>query len=502
MDRTREEAEIAIEALQKSKGTDGRFPPGRVNAAADFLGISTASAYRWAEYGVPDGTRSAYELSRRAEEVFARSHGRMRTAYRRLKEEGEWANAENPPGLSTFERSVKRTFSVSEIAYFREGEPARIRLSLYLKGAPTERNSVWQCDTVDLDMVALVKPNGTVRRRIKLTLLMEDSCNAIMGWSMSFSEDKASILTAVASALSVRDGCGPFGGIPDLVLVDNQLSKTSNAIKDSAALVGFSHVALEKYAPWLKGKIEALVKWINLDFSSQFPHYTKGQQNADGTPKTSRYKPPSIALVAHEFEAWVKRYNESHPIQRNGNLTPRQRWDEQADVPIRPIEPKVARALLLERKPKKVGKQGIKHDKRFYVHPDIADKVGQQVEIAWLPRDYRFVQVYQEGNWICQAKLDDAQTPEEEEAVREANTAEGKRLRKLANDLIKDGKDDIAPITGGGEQAVNTKVMSRKEAAKKTRFEPTSHQEDRNSNRRRAARIRRESERRKRDGEH
>lgn len=490
MARSPEQEEIAIQSLRESRDSNGRYPPGRVAEAAEYLGKSTSTVYRWAEVGIPKRKRSAYELSRKAEEAFAQCHGRMRPAYRRLLREEEWSSG-RVPSLSTFERAVKRTFSESEIAFLREGEPARIRNSIYIRNARSARNEIWQCDTVDLDMVALVKPSGTTRRRIKLTLVLDDSTRAIMGWSMSFSEDKASILTAMASALSVREGCGPFGGIPDVVFVDNQLSKTSKAIREAAVLVGFSHVALKKHAPWLKGKVEKAVDWVNQDFSSRFAHYTKGRQNSDGTPRTSRHKPPSIALVAHEFEAWVQQYNTSHPVKENGDLSPLAAWEEQDEIAVREIRPEVARVLLQERVTKTVGRQGIRHDNRFYVHPDITDRVGQKVTISWMPRDYRTIQVYKDNAWICEAKLDEILEPEEEQAVRDANAAEGKRLRAFANQLIKSGQVNIAPITGAGEEAVVTDVMSRRQVTKQAkRLEPAHHKLEREANRRRASRRR------------
>jgi hypothetical protein len=188
--------------------------------------------------------------------------------------------------------------------------------------------------------------------------------------------------------------------------------------------------------------------------------------------------------VAHEFEAWVNRFNEEHAFERN-EATPREAWDAQ-DVPLRMADPDAVRALLRERLTRVVSKQGIKLNKRHFVHPDLIPLVGQEVLISWMPRDYRAIHVYQEDRWICEAVVQDAMSSAEQLEFKKAALAEGRALRKRANDLARSGRTNIAPITGAGERAIETDVIERTRKLPSHRAEPKSHEAERAANQRRA----------------
>jgi transposase InsO family protein len=378
-----------------------------------------------------------------------------------LKDRGE-----DVPNVRTFRNAVLRAFDPVHLAAIEKGELGLVEMRMYSDSDPTARNELWQCDTVDLDMVVLERPGGKRRRRPKVTLVIDDSTGAIMGWSMSFNDTKASVLVALRDAMVVRAEAGPFGGVPDHMIVDQGSNMVSNAVKEASVLAGFRTEALEGAAPWLKGKVEATVKAVNRNFSVRFPHYTGGRKTRQGKPQIPDSDPPSLDLVRREFDVWVKNRNAFHVIEREeDSRAPLERWEAQEDVPLRPISKRAAAALLKERKKRTIGKKGIRLDKVRYVCDLMPRHRGKRVVIAYMPRDRRVLDVFIDGKWMFTAKPLNSLSPRELTSYRNACREALKEPRREVNRLRRASKAEIAPITGGGEAVEDTGVVPEEEAS-------------------------------------
>ncbi len=470
MTRDAEEVELAIDVLNKSKLPNGRYPDGAVRRCAEYLGMPERRVYRWAQEGIPDRSRRVYKMTKLGQELYVQSKGCKALAYRRLNELDSGA-----PSQRTYERAIDREFTLTDKAYVKEGEPGLIRMSTYLEGLPTVRNEAWQADTVDLDMWVRIKPNSKRSVRPKLHLIIDDSSGAIMGWAMSVDGTRGGVLSAIASALSIIPERGPFGGIPSEITVDKGNTYTCRAVKEAAVIGGFVAHVLPGRMPWLKGKIEARVKQVNDGFCRQFPHYIHGPKDRSGNPKIPAALPPSMDLVAQEFEAWTRKFNKTHR-HRTTKETPLEAWEKQSKVHIRRIDPRVARALLKERHLRTIHKPGIRFKNRDYQADEFAGMREQKVTIAWMPGDFRHVDVFQDGKWICKAKAQSAYTEEDRESHRETMNAEATRTRRWANELAKSGKANYTPITHGGQQVEDSSVLTKADA-RRSRTNPSQAQE-------------------------
>jgi putative transposase len=453
-----EEAVVATDALRSARDANGgRIPQAELQQFADFAGVSRRTAYLWIRNGPPTGRRQRFELSERARAALVQTHGNRALAWQILKDEGE-----ELPTKRTFRNAVKREMTPVELAAIQGGEEALVEMRMYSRSEPTVRNELWQCDTVDLDLVALERPGRKTRRRPKVTLVIDDSTGAIMGWSMSFSDTKASVLIALRDAMIVRPEMGPFGGIPERMIVDRGPNMISNAVTDAAVLVGFGVEPLQGGAPWLKGKVESTVQAVNLNFAVRFQHYTGGRQDRRGRPSIPRSDPPSLDLLRKEFAAWAMWRNKSHPIERECDMrTPLERWTAQDDVPLRPISARAAASLLKERVTRAVGKQGIRLQNVRYVSDEMPRYRGQTVEIAYMPRDRRTIDVFIEGEWKFSAHPLNSLSPQELETYRKACGEAVRDARRQVSHLRRASKAQIAPITGSGEPVEDTGVVAR-----------------------------------------
>lgn len=450
-----EEAIVATEALREARDScGGKVPPDEFNAFLEFAGIGRSSGYVWIAKGPPTGTRRRYELSERAREVLVQVHGRRALAWRMLRNDGEPL-----PCLKTFQNAVKRDFSKVDLALIEKGEMGLVDLRMYSQSDPTLRNELWQIDTVHLKIAVIEKKGAKEIRTALVTLVVDDSCGGIMGWSMSFSETKADVLVALRDAMVVRSEAGPFGGIPKRLICDRGSAMISNAVTEAAVLVGFKSKALPGAHPWLKGKVESAVKAVKNDFCPRFAHFTAGRSDRLGNPELPGTTPPTLHELRNEFDAWVRNRNETHPFERNENRSPIETWLAQEDVPLQPISRRTAAALLQERETRTVGKYGIKFDKIRFVHNQLPRHRGERVVIAYMPRDRRSIDVFLEGKWLCSAKAFNTLSPKDVASFRNACKEAVAESRRKVAPLIRASRSQIAPITGAGESVEDAEAI-------------------------------------------
>ena len=136
-----------LHALRES----GRLQGHAVRAAADSLGVTERSVWRWLAAGAYDPSwRTGWRTTPEAIEALYRTGGRPTAAWRLLRDEGVAV-----PSRTAFCRALERDMSPAERAYARHGEEGRRRYSVYRRWEPQARNEVWETDHAELDVNVL-----------------------------------------------------------------------------------------------------------------------------------------------------------------------------------------------------------------------------------------------------------------------------------------------------------------------------------------------------------
>ncbi len=98
------------------------------------------------------------------------------------------------------------------------------------------------------------------------------------------------------------------------------------------------------------------------------------------------------------------------------SLRPLERW--KADpTPVREVPPAYLRFLLLAGAERRITKHGIRFGGLHFIAPELNGRVGQTVEVRWMPHDLRTIEVFYTGQWLCTARPQGALTAEERDQV-------------------------------------------------------------------------------------
>ena len=118
---------------------DGRLQSQVVRAAAESLGVTERTVWRWLAAASYDPRwRIGWRTTDEAVEAFYRTGGRSTAAWHLLRDEGIPV-----PSHTAFCRALERDISLAERAYARHGEDGRRRYSVYRRWEPKARNDVW-----------------------------------------------------------------------------------------------------------------------------------------------------------------------------------------------------------------------------------------------------------------------------------------------------------------------------------------------------------------------
>lgn len=177
--------------------------------------------------------------------------------------------------------------------------------------------------------------------------------------------------------------------------------------------------------------------------------------------------PLTLERFAAEFAGWVHHYNTARAHQGLGGQTPLARWQHDA-TPIREIPAAELRFLLLAGQERTIGKSGIRFAGLHYIAPELHGRVGQQVQVRWLPHDPRRIEVFHAGRWLCTAKPQGALTAEERDQVLERRRTDAAELARRQRQASRAARARLAPITTPGP-VTDTAVVT---ATRRRRSEP------------------------------
>lgn len=405
MTHDRETIERHIERLRAMREGGKTIPTFAVEQTAQLLGVSRATMWRWIRSGYP--TRpAAHKLSDREIGLYYDLRGNVSAVARAL------AGEDGSRSRETLQRAFKKKMSAQEREYVKRGvEGARSKM-LYLRHEVDHRNQRWETDHKQLPILVVPK-RGWRPVNPWVTMFQDAKTRAIMGAALvSRRPTQAEVLAALAAAVTVDSDQGPFGGRPDVIVSDNGLEFTADAVTQVELGLGITLITAAPYTPTQKGKVERLHRTLEQELISTLPFYSDGPRAANKRhfgPKN--VSPMLFEAFAEIFFNYVWNYNNQRPHSALNGRTPLQAWlDDQ--TPIVELESSHTHWMLpsVERK---VLKDGIHHDKHKFWSSDLLGRVGEIVEIRYMPYDYRRVEVFVDGKWLCTA------TPPEEISAAE-----------------------------------------------------------------------------------
>ena len=437
-----ERRQAVVERLLVLRG-GGRLHTAAVRVAAESLGVSERSVWRWLSTGgYAPRWHTGWRPTPEAIEAFYRTGGRLTAAWRLLREQGV-----EVPSHTAFCRALERDLPPAERAYAREGEEGRRRYSVYRRWEPSARNEVWEADHQQLD-INVLPLRGSRLVRPWLTVIEDGFSRLVMGWALSHQPSSAEVLVAIREGIVIDADRGPWGGVPQLIRFDGGRDFLARAVTRAAAELGCAALPTAPYSPYQKGKIERLHRTIGEGLIATLPHYTGGPRRANGK-LYAQPGPLTLPQLQTRIREFIDAYNTEHAHASLGGVTPAQKWVS-SPVPLDVVEPARLRWMLMADQTRQVLKDGIHFGGVTFIAPELTRIGGKSVEVRYMPHDLRFIEVFTEDGWLCTAHPQVELTREQAEGViaqrREAAREMGRR-RAAASRIA---RTRIAPLTANG----------------------------------------------------
>jgi putative transposase len=253
------------------------------------------------------------------------------------------------------------------------------------------------------------------------------------------------------------------GGAPDELWFDRGLEFAADAVSQATGRVGCACRRLPGYRPHLKGKVERYNRTLAEEFLRGLPFYTDGPRAADGRLYGPDAPPLTLRRFVVDFAGWVRKYNTERPHQGLAGMTPLARWLADA-TPIHQIPKSELRWLLLAGERRIIGRDGIRFSGLSFIAPELHGRVGQEVEVRYMPHDFREIEVFYKDAWLTTAKPQGLLTPEERDQVLERRRADAAELARRQRRASRKARLRLAPIAEPGPIEATT-LISRDQAA-------------------------------------
>ena len=414
-----------------------------VRDAASACGVAERTMWRWIATGGPPApvARGAVPNDR-AVELLLQWRGNVAAVHRQLAEEGEAV-----PSRRTLARAFERALSPIERDFARRGDAAVRDRTVYLRHEARFRGECYEGDHKELSIEVLA-PRAQRPQRPWVTSFVDQFSRLIVGWAISLRPTQAEVLAALRMAVTIDPGRGEFGGMPVLLRWDRGLEFAANSIEQATLALGCVSKRTEAYSPWQKGKIERLNRTVEQELLQGLPGWTGGPRDVRGRlVEQARW---TLGRFVAVFADWVDRYNTRRGHTALAGRTPLEMWRSDP-TPVRALEHQQARWMLLARRTKVVQKDGIHHNSDVYFADELWGMVGEEVEVAHMPHDRRWIEVFHDGRWLATAhpsvELDAAARARALERRRE----DAGELKAWARRARRRASVRVAPITAPGK---------------------------------------------------
>jgi putative transposase len=280
-----------------------------------------------------------------------------------------------------------------------------------------------------------------------LTLALERRSRLIMAAIFSYDRpDQYTVAAAIREAILISDD-KPYGGIPDIILVDNGKELLSHHIQH---ITQGLHIILRpciRHQPQQKGKVERIFGTLNTRVWSDQPGYVDSNVQKRNPHARAEL---TIAQLEEKLRAFIAQYNNEVHSQLKGR-TPLEYWNERCFA--EPIDERDLDPLLKKSKLCKVIKTGIKYRGRLYWHRALGGYVGKYVFVRAVP-SYAApdeIEVFDRDDWICPAFAIDSEvgkavTAEDVRAAQREQREQAWDRIHAARDAVKQVDAEIAAI--------------------------------------------------------
>ncbi|MFI5773657.1 Mu transposase C-terminal domain-containing protein [Streptomyces sp. NPDC051658] len=499
MAKIAEEVRQAAVARLEELRTDGVLTAGHVRTVARSTGVSERTVWRWLS---PPAARPArqprphYLLSETDREAFAFYRGNTAALHRarhavvsgdgttagapvpEFLAEG-WAGA-RPVTLRTLQRAFAAELPPAERAAWQSGESGRRAASVYLQRPDALRGRCWEMDHKQIPLLVLPPKGKAVCPW--MTTVVDDGTRALLGWAVALSPTSGTVFTAMRMAMLHDPDVSPFGAVPERVRIDRGLEFAADAVEAALGTLAVVMHRLPAFQPHRKGKVERLNLTIEQMLISQLPGFTGGPRDAGGklygpvkdsvaakqAAEGRAGGPMRIERFVDRFAAWAHWYNTERPHRMLAGRTPLQAWTDDP-APLRRIPAEQLRHLMLADAERTIRKDGISFNSLSYVAPELQGRGGQVVQIRYMPHDDRQIEVYLAGKHLCTAHPTGLLTAEQTDAFRIHAAAEAKRLGQERRRASHRARRTLAPMTGDGTPATESRLVDQKTGRGATR---------------------------------
>ncbi|MFI1524866.1 Mu transposase C-terminal domain-containing protein [Kitasatospora cineracea] len=353
---------------------------------------------------------------------------------------------ERVPSLATFLRAVRRDLTAGERAGYRKGPEAARALNVFGKRPRMWRNHAWEGDHVQAPLRVLA--DGQLVRPY-VTWFIDCATKAITGVAVTpGTPSRASILTALRSAVLRTGPYGPVGGRPETVRIDRGKDFLSATVTAAFGAFGTTVDDLPAYSPHLKGSIENLNRNATRMLFAALPNH-RTKQPRRRPDRLSTAEPMAFEDFTAEVLAWATWWNtEHHPDGLNGQ-SPLQAW-QQDPTPITDIPPDDLWTFTLEddARTRPITSHGVRFKRRDYLADWMTGQVGREVRVRFMPHHTHEIEVCDPaGRRLGTAHLADQATPEQLTALRRARTRRAQQLRADAKAAEQLRQERFAPAT-------------------------------------------------------
>lgn len=430
--------------------------------------------------------------------VIMRSHLNMKEAHQALFPEA-LRGSHGWVAYATFARAFKN-LPASIREGILNGWDAMARHQTYLSMAAPHRNHTWHLDHTEADV--WVSTNRGQVFRPWITCVRDNATGlrlAAVAYQGRPNED--SICDVLATAAAPKDyrlgkQTVTVGGLPTQLVLDNAREHFAEAVTKGAMLLGVLVAPTRAFYKHQNGPAESTFSGLNKQLLKGLPGYKKGGDGDNGQPliaaKYADKVNPNEVLTFESFQLhldkWLVDQNTKTRMHRLGNQTPLTAWaDDQ--TPVRPASPETVRAMMLRAsKGHAVNNEGIRFRGVDYLAPELTyyREKGLRVEVRYLKRETRFIEVFHDGAWVCRAVDRALLNPTQKRQIL-ANRERDLDLLKRVNHAAKqdrlhrhmtteadayDGDDPESDTEGVVDEAVAnvtdlTKARARKTPAKK-----------------------------------
>ena len=296
----------------------------------------------------------------------------------------------------------------------REGAVAyRETFDLLFRREASCPNAIWQADHCRLP-IFVVDERGKVDRPV-LTAIEDDYSRAVPGYRLSWSAPSAyQTSLALRQAMWVKDDPRwPMCGVPACLYTDHGSDFTSKHLEAVAADLKMALIFSQVGRPRGRGKVQRFFRSIEELLLSTLPGYAPKVDDPREQRDINVCGRSAACLTLAELDGLVRTWLLDTYHQREHtqtHLTPRERWHHSHFIPILPqSEAQLDLLLLQPRRRQKVHQEGITFQSAWYLHPLLAEYVGEAVTIRYDPMNLASIRVYVpdtqcEERFLCQAQ--------------------------------------------------------------------------------------------------